>query len=249
VLWLRVWRTRGGGENSPAVPWLYYAAIDDGSHDRTRAWGLPADLQRRCDTGDTVNVTIRRWSRRVVALEIIQRGAAGFTRVAVDVPRPAIAASAAASGTSAAAAGAAGILSALLGGGVSSLPSSDLLTVDEVSQALGVRVTSRTGPAVGPMAMTTFVTDPRGQTVLTVQMMRGGLVEAMWRRGAQRARGQQLSGIGDGAWVDGYRGAARSGDTFVAVTLVGPARKNPSALPALLTQAVARIPRQATPVD
>ena len=238
LLWVRVWRTRGGGENSPAVPWLYYAAIDDGSGDRTRAWGLPADLERRCDTGDTVTVTIRRWSRRVVALELTQRGAAAFTSSAVDLPRPAAPVSAAP----------AGLLSAFLGGG-GSTPSSALLRADEVSQALGVRVSARPGPAMGPMAMTTFVTDPRGKTVLMMQVMRGGLVEAMWNRGIQRARGQQIPGIGDGAWVDGYRGGARSGDTFVAVTLAGPARKNPSVLPALLSQAVARIPRQSTPVD
>jgi hypothetical protein len=241
VLWLRVWRTRGGSENSPAVPWLYYAAIDDGHADHTTAWGLPADLERRCDTGDTVTVKIRRWSRRVVSVEIVQRGAAGFTTAAVPVPNP----PAIASGPSGASASPIpGLLGAILGG--SSVSGANLLTAEEVSQALGQPVEVRTASA-GPVAMTTFVTQPKGRTVLMVQVLQGSLVEAMWQR--RMAGAAPLTGIGDGAWVDGYRGAVRSGDTFVAVTLAGSARKNTAALPQLLTRAVARIPRQAAPAD
>jgi len=68
VLWIEVWRQTARKEDSPPKPWLHYIAIDDGRSDRTVAWGLPSDYALVCDTGQTVTVTIRRWSRRVVAL-------------------------------------------------------------------------------------------------------------------------------------------------------------------------------------
>jgi hypothetical protein len=172
---------------------------------------------------------------------VVQRGAAGFTTAAVPVPTPPAITS---SSSGASASPIPGILGAILGG--SSVSGANLLTAEEVSKALGQPVEVRTASA-GPVAMTTFVTQPKGRTVLMVQVLQGSLVEAMWQR--RMARGQQLTGIGDGAWVEGYRGAVRSGDTFVAVTLAGSARKNAAALPQLLSQAVARIPRQAAPAD
>jgi hypothetical protein len=242
VLWLRVWRTRGGGENSPAVPWLYYAAIDNGTGDRTRAWGLPAELERRCDTGDTVNLTVRRWSRRVIALEIKDRGAAGFTQSAVPIPGPAPVAALAAGPPDAPS------LAVLSAFGLHPGLSTNLLTADEVGQALGLSVALRSAGAT-PVMMTTFISQPKGRTVLIVQMVRGGLAESMFRRGMNRAGAQQLPGVGDGAWIQGNRGVVRSGDSFVSLILGGPAKKNTAALPTLLGQAASRIPRQASPVD
>lgn len=72
VLWCEVWRTKKGkGENAPPVPWLYYVAIDDGSGDRTRAWGLPAELTGKAVTGTTVQYTVRPWSRRVLTVTAV----------------------------------------------------------------------------------------------------------------------------------------------------------------------------------
>jgi hypothetical protein len=48
VLWTEVWRSTGAGANSPPRPWLYYLAVDDGSDDRTTAWGLPSGLYDSC---------------------------------------------------------------------------------------------------------------------------------------------------------------------------------------------------------
>src|SRR5262249_47586673 len=62
VLWKQVWRSNSGGENSPAVPWLYYLAVDDGTGDRTTAWGLPSAMSGRAVDGDTVKLSARRWS-------------------------------------------------------------------------------------------------------------------------------------------------------------------------------------------
>ena len=69
VLWCELWKTKPGkGENAPPVPCLYHVAVDDGSGDRTTAWALPAALTRAAVTGATVNLTVRPWSRRVLAM-------------------------------------------------------------------------------------------------------------------------------------------------------------------------------------
>jgi hypothetical protein len=69
VLWCEVWKTtKGKGENSPPLPWLYYVAVDDGSGDRTTAWGVPAELTRHAVVGTTVRFTVRPWSRRVLEM-------------------------------------------------------------------------------------------------------------------------------------------------------------------------------------
>jgi hypothetical protein len=125
----------------------------------------------------------------------------------------------------------------------------NLLTAEEVGQALGQPVTMQTAGAAGPVSMTTFVSQPKGKTLLMVQVMQGSLVDLMWQRAQQRSGVQQLPGLGDGAWIAGYRGGVRSGAVVVALTLAGPARKNSACLPQLLGQAVIRIPRQAAPAD
>lgn len=73
VLWVELWRSRPGGKNQPPVPWLDYLAVDDGSDDRTTAWGLPRALGVSCRDGDTVRLTVRPWSRRVVELTVLER--------------------------------------------------------------------------------------------------------------------------------------------------------------------------------
>jgi hypothetical protein len=79
VLWSEVWRTKSGkGEDAPPIPWLYYVAVDDGSGDRTKAWGLPTELCDRAVNGQTVEFTVRPWSRRVLTM----------TKVSDDVADP-----------------------------------------------------------------------------------------------------------------------------------------------------------------
>jgi hypothetical protein len=74
VLWRENWKSRGGGEDEPPVPWLDYLAIDDGTADRTVAWGVPISSSTSCGDGDTVTVTVRPWSRRIVALTVVGQG-------------------------------------------------------------------------------------------------------------------------------------------------------------------------------
>jgi hypothetical protein len=77
VLWSEVWRTKSGkGENAPPEPWLYYVAVDDGGGDRTTAWGLPVELLREAVNGQTVELTVRPWSRRVLTMAKAGEGVA-----------------------------------------------------------------------------------------------------------------------------------------------------------------------------
>jgi hypothetical protein len=70
VLWVEVWRQTSGSNNSAPRPWLAYLAVDSGPSDRTTAWGLPYEMVGRCDTGDAVSFTVRRWSRRITDLTL-----------------------------------------------------------------------------------------------------------------------------------------------------------------------------------
>ncbi|MFI7080293.1 DUF2207 family protein [Micromonospora sp. NPDC049903] len=79
VLWIEVWRSAAQGENRPPRPWLHYLAVDDGTTDRTTAWGLPSEWATRCHDGDVVTLRVRPWSRRVVALSVVGHGRSRHT--------------------------------------------------------------------------------------------------------------------------------------------------------------------------
>src|SRR6266568_6889171 len=69
VLWTEPWpRTLLGRD----YPGRSYLAVDDGSANRTAAWAMPSHLS--CEIGDVVRVTVRRWTRRVIDLSVVQRG-------------------------------------------------------------------------------------------------------------------------------------------------------------------------------
>ncbi|MGW0506001.1 DUF2207 family protein [Micromonospora sp. NPDC003241] len=87
VLWIEVWRSAAQGENRPPRPWLHYLAVDDGTADRTTAWGLPSEWATRCHDGDVVTLRVRPWSRRVVALSVVGHGRSRHT-TGTTVPDP-----------------------------------------------------------------------------------------------------------------------------------------------------------------
>jgi hypothetical protein len=224
VLWREVWRSRSQGKNRPSAPWLDYLAVDDGSAARTTAWGLPRTLaDAGCQHGDTVTIQVRRWSRRVVALTLVERGrAAGL----VDAP---------VAGEPAEPVG--GLLAAALGRpGDTAGP---VLTAEEVGQALGmpVRPPERM-PAPGTTTFT-FATADRGRQVLLVQCVGGAIGRWAWQ--SHRKRGNPLPGIGDGAYQTGDQAAARVGETTLAITLLRDAKGRHHHLPWLLQQAAARL--------
>ena len=74
VLWRETWKSKQQGEDNPAIPWLDHLAIDDGSADRTTAWGLPSEWGSQCHDGDTVTITVRPWSRRVINVVTVGHG-------------------------------------------------------------------------------------------------------------------------------------------------------------------------------
>ena len=259
VLWKQVWRSNSGGEDSPPVPWLHYLAVDDGSGDKTTAWGLPSELSGRAVDGDTVKLSARRWSRRVTELSVVQQGTGRRWRdagsansqteamiaKAMNLPEARVSADAdpfdeivgAAAGS-----GVGGVLG-LLGGVVRApaVPVADLLTPHEVSSALGVPVTPH---AVGgnnqpvPVQQVQF-RDPGGKSVL-VLMAAGGMFGQLAVRA--RRRGQALPGIGDEAFTGDGWAVGRHGDTVVTIALSGAAKRTePRNLHWLLATAVGRL--------
>jgi len=72
VLWLSLWKSRR--KDDETIPWLDHLALDDGTSDRTTAWGLPTEFRGQCRDGDTVTVTVRPWSRRIVKMVTVGHG-------------------------------------------------------------------------------------------------------------------------------------------------------------------------------
>src|SRR5512144_429079 len=70
VLWVAPWRSRRRDGDPEVV--VHYLAVDDGTSDRTTAWALPSTVTRGFGPGDTVEITVRPWSRRVTALRVAQ---------------------------------------------------------------------------------------------------------------------------------------------------------------------------------
>src|SRR5262249_52243574 len=151
--------------------WLHYLAIDDGTGDRTTAWGIPTGQVNQCTDGDTVTIKARRWSRRVIELHVVERGSGRRVQVADPDEQNTEALVAVAMGltpppsTPPPAAG-------FLASGLPASPAS-LVTPDEVSRALGVPVTA-TGGAAGPIPVgaVQFHT-PDGQLALVLMVLRG----------------------------------------------------------------------------
>lgn len=223
VLWLEPWLTRKASESGPRVPVLHYLAVDDGSSDKTTAWGLPPDLHADVATGDTVTVQVRPWTRRVIQLRSVARGNAA--RLADQLAREEYAEEAAARTTS-----------------TPQLDATTLLTADEVSQALGIPVTEMP-PAPMPMASMATYADQRGKPVLMVQVTGGGPARWIWR--AHAKRGTELLGIGHEARGRGEQVVARVGEHTVALVAMKGGKRAEPALPGLLRQAVARVPADA----
>jgi hypothetical protein len=234
VLWRDAWRSKSQGKNRPSAlrrprnpptHWLDYLAVDDGNAAaRTTAWGLPRALAgASCQHGDTVTIRVRRWSRRVIALTLVERGRAARL---VDAPAPAEDNAGS------------GMLAAALGrpGGGTAEP---VLTAEEVGQALGMPVRPPERMPAPGTATFTFATADRGRQVLLVQCVGGAIGRWAWQ--SQRKRGTPLPGIGDGAYQTGDRAAARVGETTLALTLLRDAKGRHHHLAWLLQQAVGRL--------
>jgi hypothetical protein len=239
VLWVEVWRTQSQGKDRPRVPWLHYLAVDDGSAERTTAWGLPhGTTGQRCRDGDTVTIRVRPWSRRVVELTLVERGQA---HQLVDQPVPE---ESVPDPIDKALSGLAAFGRSMTG---AALPAdaAALFTTDEVGQALGIPVREPEPlPMPGFGVGAVYRTADRGRQVLMVQVARGTVGGWAWRA---NQRGAELPGIGDAARLAGDRAVLRIGETTLLLTLLRDARGRQGQLPWLLQQAAARLAGTAMP--
>jgi hypothetical protein len=242
VLWMQPWRSSGGQTHAP---WLQYLAVDDGTGDATRAWGLPTDLGRKCRNSDTVTITSRRWSRRITTLTVVQPGARRAVesgQATTDDTEALISGRRSGPGASAASPGGLaglGKLNALLAAPAVAVSVESLLSAQEVGQAVGVQVTEGGGPAaVGPLQSVTFVGSD-GAAVLAVAAFSGPAVQLAMRA---RRGGTPLVGIGDEAFVGPGWAVARVGQTLIALQFRGSAAKvGLEVVRSLLSTAVARL--------
>ena len=221
VLWLETWRSTAGSDDEPTEPWLHYLAVDDGSDDRTTAWGLPSDWSHRCHDGDTVTVRVRPWSRRVLDLRMVGHGRSRRLTETITAEDTGNLAVEMLQGTRT----------------VTSAPqwqAVDLFTAADVGRLVGRPVVAEPLPMPGPLAGVQFRPAEGGRPLLLVQAVDGLPGRVAWRA---NQRGLQVPGIADGAYASGARAAFRQGDTTVVVTLLGDARAGAAHLPWLLGQA------------
>ncbi|GAA1859752.1 DUF2207 family protein [Asanoa iriomotensis] len=221
VLWIAVWRTASQGEDSPSVPWLHHYALDSGGSDRTVAWGLPSEWSSRSSPGDVVRISVRRWSRRVVALTVLREGArslhGGFDTSDNTENL---------------------VLEALgerksVPVAVRNQPATAVLTAEEVARAVGAQIKVR---EIGPINGLYETLD--GKPVAMIQMQRGPMAKMWW---AAAKRGTPVPGIGDEAFMSETGGALRKADAVVILVLHRGGRTAAPHLPWLLGQVATRL--------
>jgi hypothetical protein len=232
VLWRQVWRSTSQGENSKSRPWLHHLAIDDGTGDTTTAWGLPSEWADRFGDGDTVRVSVRPWCRRVVGLEVVAHS---------PVPHQA-AASPVSVDTETLIAAELGVSTTRGASGEVLLSTERLLTVDEVSRAVGVPVTMRGISNSGSRqvsAGTVRFDGPDGHTFVTL-MMAGGTGGKLSMR--IHRRNPPLPGLGDEAYGGDRWAVGRKGTIVVSVSArTSPRPVDPRNLYWLLSLALSRL--------
>ncbi len=246
VLWTEVWKSTQGSQDRPGRPWLYHFAVDSGSgrvggradgDDRTVAWACPSEIVHRASVGDVVTLTARRWTRRVIQLEVVQR--ARSTAAAVE-DTDNIVLNALGAGGSANAFAAQALATALR---APEIAPAQLISVDEVSRAVGRPVVAdggRPGAAVGPIAVESYVSANGGKRLVLASVASGTAADLAVR---MRRRFQALPGIGDEAYAGEHWAIGRRGRNVVMLQLHGDAKRiDPRNVYWLLSTAVSRLP-------
>ncbi|WP_330465598.1 DUF2207 family protein [Micromonospora zamorensis] len=194
-------------------PRMSHLVIDDGTADETTAWALPHEWGDRWRQGDVVTITVRPWSRRVIAVSAHAPADPG--------PRPS-----------------AGSDSELTGplvtdvfGEVRHVRAGPLpVSVEDVARFVGqpVRVERR------PQRVD-FRSELDDSTVLRAAWADGTAGRIAWRANA-RGVATPLPGIGDEAYASGNRVVMRVGDTTLVLTALGGGRVGAPHLPWLLSR-------------
>ena len=151
--------------------------------DRTTAWGLPSEWSSRSSPGDVVRVGVRRWSRRVVALTVLQEGGGRTLHRGFDTS----------DNTDNLVLEAMGERRNSIPVAVRNQPATAVLTAEEVARAVGAPVKVR---EIGPINGLYETMD--GKPVAMIQMQRGPIAKVWW---AAAKRGTPLAGIGDEAYM------------------------------------------------
>ncbi len=201
---------------------------------------------RKASVGDIVTLTARRWTRRILTVEVVERGR----------ERALAAATVAASPTTAEDTG--NIVLAALGGGnpagafaaqalavalqTPEIAPTQLISVDEVGRAVGLPVVAdgRRVTAVGPISVESYLSANGGRRLLLASVATGTAADLAMR---MRRRFQPLPGIGDEAYAGENWAIGRRGRNVVMLQLHGDAKRvDPRNIYWLLSTAVARLP-------
>ncbi|GIF50252.1 putative membrane protein DUF2207 [Asanoa ferruginea] len=223
VLWISVWKSASQGEDSPSIPWLHHLAVDDGTTDRTVAWGLPSEWSSRSSPGDLVQISVRRWTRRVVAIKVLREGGGHSLHRGFDTDD-----------------NTENLVAEALGErknapiSLRTAVASTVLTAEEVARAVGEPVRVRElGPING-----LYETTAAGKPVAMIQMQRGPMAKLWW---AAAKRGTPLPGLGDEAYLSETGAAVRKGDAVVILVLHRGGRAAAPHLPWLMGQVATRL--------
>jgi hypothetical protein len=223
VLWIETWKSSSGGEDRPPVPWLHYLAVDDGSDDRTVAWGCPSDVARTLHPGDVVTFTARRFTRLVGRLEIREHGQARALAKAAEV------------GVTT------GDLAIATAAHTPDVSAAGLFTLDDVSRTVGTPVAARglSQAAFGPMSYEQYYAVDSGRRLVTASLASGPAADLAIR---MRRGGMPLPGIGEEAYAGEGWAAARRNGRVLMLQLHGTARKvDPRNVYWLLAQSAGRL--------
>ncbi|GIF72325.1 DUF2207 family protein [Asanoa siamensis] len=224
VLWIEVWRSASQGEDSPSIPWLHHYAVDDGTADRTVAWGLPSEWSGRSSPGDVVRFSVRRWSRRVVALTVVREGGGRSLHRGFDTTDNTDNLVLEALGERKR--GAAPVA-------IRDQAATAVLSAEDLARAIGAPIKVR---EIGPLNGLYETMD--GKPVAMIQMQRGTMAKMWW---AAAKRGTPVPGIGDEAFMSETGGAIRKGDAVVILVLHRGGRVAAPHLPWLLGQVATRL--------
>ncbi|GAA3269766.1 DUF2207 domain-containing protein [Dactylosporangium vinaceum] len=242
VLWLQTWKTRSQGEDEPSIPVLHHLAVDAGVTDRTVAWACPSEIAAKCDVGDIVTLTARRWTRRVLSLQV-DAGARMRRQTYGDEKTDALI-------LNAMNAGAPALATAVH---PTTVTASSLVTAEEAGRVLGRQVTlagrggdadgggggggGGGGVAIGPMTLAEYVAADRSALLVTV--VTG--TAARFAIGTHRG-GTPVPGVGEEAFASGRWAVARRGETVIKLEQRTSGTIHQPYLVWLLGLAVARLP-------
>lgn len=225
--------------------------IDTGRRDRTTAWGVPDEFRGRFGPGSVVTVRARRWSRRI--LDLRAEGRPAMTVPDLPLPAPLTPRLVRGAGVADPMDGEGLIYAAMAGDAQPPSPANAargpaftaawLLTLDEISRALGAPATYswRTQGSLWPTTTWDQYRTQPGYPPAELRITVSG--RPAWRLAMRKRAGlTPLPGIGDEAYAGIGFVIGRCGDRVVRLRASPAGRVDPRQLGRLLATAVGRLP-------